>query len=173
MKETNTKNLIVASLMTTLMCILSPWSIPVGPIPVTLGVFCVFLSAMLLPGYYSLLSIGAYIGIALMGLPVCSGFNGGTAAILGPTGGYIVGYIFIAFFTALGKKSSHLPLTLISMLAGLACCYAVGTAWFMFITGRDLMQSLALCVIPFIPFDIIKGAASVAIRVLLRKRIRI
>ena len=163
--------LAMAAVLTAVMCVLAPFSIPIGPVSITLGVFCVFLTALILPGYYSLLSVLAYVGLALLGLPVCSGFAGGPAAVFGPTGGYILGYFFIAFFTSLGARSQRLPVTALCMAAGLLLCYALGTGWFMFLTGRDLAISLALCVWPFIPADLAKGACALVFQRLLKNRL--
>lgn len=161
----------MAALLTAVMCVLSPFSIPIGPVSITLGVFCAFLIGLILPGYYSLLSVLAYIGLALLGLPVCSGFAGGPAAVFGPTGGYILGFVFIACITALGARSGRLPVTILAMAAGLFLCYALGTSWFMFLTGRDLTTALALCVWPFIPIDLAKGACALAFQRLLKNRL--
>jgi biotin transport system substrate-specific component len=85
--------------------------------------------------------------------------------IVGPTGGYIVGYVACAWIVGtlsarLGRRA--LPLA-VSMILGTAVLYFLGTAWFMFLTKRGLWESLALCVFPFLIGDAAKIAVSAAI----------
>ena len=84
--------------------------------------------------------------LGAVGIPVFAGFMGGPAVLLGKTGGYVIGYIFIALATALAvKRSGKLPVIGAAMLAGLLICYGFGTAWFMAVTGADLVSALGWC----------------------------
>ena len=88
---TTVKKITFTALMTAVMCILSPLSIPIGPVPITLSVACVFLCVYTLGAKLGSVACGIYILLGLVGLPVFSGFAGGPAKLFGPTGGYIVG----------------------------------------------------------------------------------
>ena len=91
--------------------------------------------------------------------------------MLGMTGGFIIGYIPCAWLTGLiyhrfgsnAKKSLKIFYMIIGMIAGTIALYALGTVWFVAITGMDIRAALAACVIPFIPGDFIKMAAVVMI----------
>lgn len=110
---------------------------------------------------YAAGSVAAYIVLGGFGVPVFAGFSGGPAVLFGPTGGYIFGYLFTAVLTALGARGGMHPVrTGIWMAAGLAVCYALGTAWFMAVMPYTLAQSLAACVTPFVVPDIVKGVAA-------------
>ena len=100
-KHSKIKDLSIIALFAAIMCILGPLSIPIGPVPISLTTFAVFLSVYLLGAKKSAISVIIYLLIGLTGLPVFSGFQGGVAKLAGPTGGYIIGYIAAAFLVGL------------------------------------------------------------------------
>ncbi|MDO4546127.1 MAG: biotin transporter BioY [Bacillota bacterium] len=173
--------LVLCGLFAALTAICSFITIPLGftPIPLNLGTLAVFLTGGILGKKYGSISIIVYVLLGAAGVPVFSGFRGGFSVLVGPTGGYIAGYIAAVFLIGLildkwfGKvrrsekrrNTKDLALCALSMIVGLTVCYALGTAWFMFSTGTDLWASLIACVIPFLPGDAIKIlAASILVR---------
>ncbi len=168
-----TRQMVNAALCTALLCVISPWSVVIGPVSLTLGVFGVFFAgAMLRPGY-ACLAVTAYIALGAMGLPVISNFRSGPAAVFGPTGGYLLAYPVMALLLSLAKKRSRsLWLHAAAIGAALAVMYTLGTAWFMAVTGTGLAASLAYCVMPFMLPDAAKGAAALALAAALQRRIR-
>ena len=159
-----TRNLVRAAVFAALTAILSQIVLPIGPVPFNLAVLGAYLSGCLLDPVWAFASQMVYLLLGLVGIPVFAGFSSGPSALLGPTGGYIVGYLFLALLTALafhwgGKWFLLLP----CMLGGLAICYLLGTGWFILTTGRSLTESLALCVLPFVLPDLCKGALALAI----------
>lgn len=171
MTKSKTKDLVLAGLLAAVIAVLAQISLPIGPVPFTLAVLGVFLTGLLLTPGWAMASISVYLVIGAIGLPVFSGFSGGPAVLVGPTGGYLVGYFFMALLPSLAVKK-QLPTWAIAVatLLGLVCCYALGTAWFMFLTGNGLAASLAMCVTPFLIPDFVKVAAAVALSGALRKR---
>ena len=146
------------AILAAFLCVLSPWSIPIGDIPVTLATFALYLIGGLTKKFDGLLVVLVYIFIGIIGIPVFSSFRGGIGVVLGATGGYIIGYlpavIIISFLTCINKKQFFwYPL---SMVLGTIICYFVGTIWYMFQTENSLAYALTVCVVPFIIFDIIK-----------------
>ena len=97
MKKLTIYQMATCAIMAALMCILGPLSIPIGPVPVSLTNLVVLLAAVLLGAKLSTVSAVVYILLGLVGLPVFSGFQGGVAKLAGPTGGYIIGFIFLSF----------------------------------------------------------------------------
>ena len=151
------------AMMTAILCLLGPMSIPIGPIPVSLSVLGVLLIPYVLPVKQSLAAVSLYILLGLFGLPVFSGYSGGPAKLFGPTGGYIIGYlpmVLIAglLITRVAAKQWYWQIS--GMLLGLITCYALGSAWFMFLSKTTLSETLSLCVYPFIPIDLVKIAAA-------------
>lgn len=164
----NTRELVLCALCAALTCILAPISIPLSAgVPISLATFTVMLSGVLLGGRLGAVSQLIYVLLAAVGLPVLAGWTGGIGIIAGMTGGYIVGYILLAFLTGLIYKpfsrstnmGTRLGFMALGMIVGTVALYALGTAWFMIVTGMTLRASLAACVLPFLPGDACKMAA--------------
>ena len=157
----STKNMVLIALMTALMCILSPVSLPLPftPVPITLAVLIVYFCAYVLDPISSLICILIYFLLGLVGLPVFASYRSGLGVILGPTGGYLVGYLFIAYICSLvfSKFPKNIIYHVLAMTLSVAICLILGTFWFVFRKeGVTFIQGLSLCVIPFIPGAIIK-----------------
>jgi biotin transport system substrate-specific component len=155
-------NLILSALFSGITAICAWITIPTA-IPFTLQTLAIFLMAQLLPLKYSLISVGIYIAMGIVGLPVFSGFQGGAGVLLGPTGGYITGFVFIILITGLvAKRESKKPFAKLSaMTSGLLLCYLFGTLWFMLTAKATFLSAVIICVVPYVVFDIAKMALSV------------
>jgi biotin transport system substrate-specific component len=111
------------------------------------------------------LACGVYLLLGAVGLPVFSGFQGGPGVLLGPTGGYLLGFLLLALcYWLLQKKLGQLP----ALLLGLLLCYGCGTAWFYWMYGGSLWAVLMNCVIPYLIPDGIKLLLAVTVRKRLR-----
>lgn len=129
--------------------------LPLTPVPVTLAFFMVFVIGGVLGPYHGTLCILVYILMGLVGLPVFAGFK--SAALLGPTGGYIIGYMPMAAIVGLFFKLSDKTLVQIAgMLLGMSASYFCGMVWYAIISGVTLLQSFMLTVLPFVLADIFK-----------------
>ncbi len=175
MKTTDTRRLVFCALFTALIVILSQLQAPIGPVPVSLATLGVMLSGLLLGWRYGALAVGAYILLGAVGVPVFAGFQGGAGRLLGPTGGYIVGYLFYAMISGLSlpRLQERFWGRCVLLLWGTAVCYVLGTAWFVQTSGRTLGESLTLCVIPFLPGDAAKILLASFLVPRLRKAMRI
>ena len=138
-------------------------AIPAGDIPITLQTFAVFVISALLGGNASLMALFVYILMGLIGLPVFSGMTGGPGRILGPTGGYLIGFLFtILIVGAFSRRFNRQPLILaISMALGMVACYSFGTVWFAAVymgslNAVSLGTALLKCVVPYIIPDAVK-----------------
>lgn len=167
-----TRDLVLCALCAALTCILAPISIPLAAgVPISLATFAVMLSGVLLGARLGAVSQLIYVLLAAVGLPVLAGWTGGIGIITGMTGGYIVGYILLAFLTGLiyqpFSRSTNMGVRIgfmsLGMIIGTAALYTLGTAWFMFITGMTLQESLAACVLPFLPGDFCKMFAVIVV----------
>ena len=167
--------MIQAALFAALTAVFSQIALPLPftPVPVNLATLAVMLAGGILGMRFGLISQVIYVCLGLVGLPVFAQFTGGAGIVLGPTGGYIAGYILSAGLAGLlfdrlssGKNGTGVcaGIYAVSLLA----CYLPGTLWFMVVTGSGLIPSLMMCVIPFLPGDALKIAAAV----LLTKRLR-
>lgn len=161
-KNTKLKNILQISMFAIFLSACSMFSIPLT-IPITMQSFGVFLACLLIGGKNGTCSITLWILLGLIGLPVFSGYKSGLSALLGPTGGYIVGFVFIGImmwiFELINNKSQSLKI--ISMVFGIIICYTFGTIWFVIVytisnNPISIIKALSICVLPFISFDIIK-----------------
>lgn len=173
-KTITIKKMAIVSLMTAVLCILSPISIPVfiSPVPISLGVLAIYLTAYVLNPIESLISVVLFILLGMAGLPVFSGYSGGLGKILGPTGGYIIGFLFTVYISSLFihfKKGIHIDI--IGMILGLSLCYLLGTIWFSYQQGKGFIASLLLCVVPFLIGDALKIAIAAIIGPEINKRL--
>ena len=172
MKKRSTYLLVLCAFFAALTAVFSQLAIPIGPVPINLATLSVFLAGTILGSKWGALSQVVYVLLGIFGLPVFAQFKGGLGVIAGPTGGYIAGYIAAAWlvgFLCERLKKNTLRMVL-SMIAGMALCYLMGTIWFMWSTKTALLQSLMLCVVPFLIGDGLK-IAFVAVLVPRLKRI--
>ena len=154
----STRNMTLMALFTALTCVLGPMSLPIGPVPISLTNLVLYLSLYLLGTQRAALSLVVYLLIGAVGLPVFSGFSGGLSKLAGPTGGYIVGFLLMVLVAGVFVDRSggkFLP-DLGGMILGTALCYALGTAWFVYLMNCSLWYALTVCVFPFIAADLAK-----------------
>ena len=172
-KKLTTYQMAVTALMAAALCVLGPLSVPIGAIPISLSNFVICLTAWLLGPKFGTLSVAVYLLIGLVGVPVFSGYGAGIAKLAGPTGGYLVGYLLLAFIGGLFiEKSKGQPVIAgIGLVLGDAACYVLGTAWFVFQMQCELGYALSVCVYPFIALDLAKIVVSCIVGALLRKRL--
>lgn len=168
------KNLVLTAIIAAVLCVVAPFSLPIGAIPLSFATLAVFLISCISPPKRSVASVIVYILLGAAGLPVFSGFVGGFQQIAGLTGGYIIGYIPCAFAVSyLTNKFENSKIIFpLSMTLGIAVCYLCGAVWYSIQTDTDFLASLAVCVLPFIAGDIIKIIAASAIGITLKTRLK-
>ncbi len=164
----NVKAMTLTAVCAAIICVIAPWQIPVGAVPITLATFAVYMISAVTGPIRAAAAVAIYILLGSVGVPVFAGFKGGFNAVAGVTGGYIIGYLPCAFIIGLlcskissGKTSkARFWVYPASMAVGTVLLYAVGTAWYCIAAGVELAPALAACVFPFIPLDIVKIAAA-------------
>ena len=160
------------ALMTVTLCVCTWICIP-GPVPFTLQTFAVFAAAELLGGRMAFRAVSAYLVMGAVGLPVFSGMTGGLGVLLGPTGGYLWGFLLIPLTVWLAERfGSRQGFRLAAHLTGLALCYGVGSAWYAVTGGVGLAAALLVCVVPFVVPDLVKLALALMLGRALRRHIR-
>ena len=146
------------ALFTALLCAVAPFSVAIGPIPLSFATLAIYLAAGTLGWKYGVLSVALYIVLGAVGLPVFSNFGGGFHKIAGVTGGFIVGYIPLALAAGLSSRISEKKrwLYALGMVIGTVLMYTCGVAWFMLQTEASLAAALLACVTPFLIGDALK-----------------
>lgn len=184
--NTRTKEITLIGLMTAVLCIAGPISLPLpfSPVPVTLGFLAIYFAAYLLGMKRAVVCCIVYLLLGFVGLPVFSGFTSGPGKLMGPTGGYMVGYIFLALISGffVDKWNGQIVWSFIGMVLGTAVCYSFGTLWLAYQLyhgsggsqgfGASLAVAFAAGVLPFIVGDLVKMAVCLAIGSQVRVRVR-
>lgn len=167
----NNKNkiykLTLTALMTAVICVIAPYSIPIpiSETPITLATFAVYITALVLGWKLASLSVIIYILIGIVGVPVFSSFGSGLQKVVGPTGGYLMGYIAAAFIAGwFADRFEKKPvLHVIGLALGTIAIYTLGTIWMKYSLNLSFKGALTAGVLPYIPLDIIKIIAAMAI----------
>ena len=178
-KKFTTLDMAYVGIFAAMIAVCSWISIPFT-IPVTLQTMAVCITAGLLGTKRGILTITVYLLIGFVGVPVFSNFSAGVGQLMGPTGGYLIGFIFTVLTVGaatefFGDKIWVYPL---SMIVGIAVLYAFGTAWYIIIYNRanadavTVSSALAMCVVPFIIPDLIKIALATFFCKALKKHIK-
>lgn len=172
-----TKDLVLTAMMAAVTAVFSQIIIPLpfSPIPFSLGILAVFLSGAVLDKKYAVLAQVTYVLLGAVGLPVFAGFHGGLGAVVGPTGGYLIAYPLMAFFTAwiaekIGRNQwfCYYP----GMALGLLVCYGFGTVWLAVAGKMSFGAALMAGVVPFAVFDVIKIVIAAALAFAVNKVLR-
>jgi biotin transport system substrate-specific component len=167
--------MVYASLFAALTAVGAFVAVPIGPVPIVLQNMFVFLAGLLLGSRWGLTSVGVYLLAGACGLPVFAGGLGGIGRIVGPTGGYLIGYLPTVFL--IGKISNRVhPRALfdvLAMICGSVALYTCGIVWLKILTGMTVAKTLAVGMVPFLIGDALKIAAAAAIAKALRPIIRL
>ena len=159
-QKIRTKQMVLIALMTAVTCVLGPLSIPLpfSPVPISLTNFAIFLAIFILGMKNGTISFIIYLLLGAVGVPVFSSFRGGLQVLAGPTGGYLIGFIFLALIMgfALDHFDRKLVPTIIGMIIGMAVCYAFGTVWLAKLLSLSFKEGLMMGVIPYLPGDAAK-----------------
>ncbi|WP_431731797.1 biotin transporter BioY [Aceticella autotrophica] len=154
------KDMVLAALFAALTFIMGFISIPLpfSPVPITGQTFAVMLAGNLLNPLTAFFSLFVFDLLGAVGIPVFAGLRGGLGILLGPTGGYLIGFPIAALVISLLLKRRKLNfITLMSVnIIGLIIIYLIGVSYLSIITGMNLNKALIAGVYPFIPGDLIK-----------------
>jgi biotin transport system substrate-specific component len=169
-------DLVLISVSAALITICSWISIPLGPVPFTLQTLGILAVMLTVGGRRGTIAILVYLALGAVGVPVFAGFKGGIMSFIGPTGGFLIGFVFGALVYWLLeklflKKLMTTPVkTWISGMLGFlvfeVVMYIVGVIWFMTVYAAQtgpvgLATVMSWCVIPFIIPDIVKMVVAV------------
>lgn len=159
-QKIKTKQMVLIALMTAVTCVLGPLSIPLpfSPVPISLTNFAIFLAIFVLGMKNGTISFIIYLLLGAVGVPVFSSFRGGLQVLAGATGGYLIGFIFLALIMgfALDHFDRKLVPTIIGMIIGMAVCYAFGTVWLAKLLSLSFKEGLMMGVIPYLAGDVAK-----------------
>jgi biotin transport system substrate-specific component len=166
------KQMVYASLFGAMTAIGAFIVIPLQPVPITLQTFFTGLAGALLGGYAGALSQMVYLLLGVIGMPVFAGGRAGLGILLGPTGGYLIGFIAGAY--VIGKmvearKEAGLVWIALSLAAGDLIIYSLGTLQLSLVAHLSLAKAILVGVVPFLAGELLKLVAASLVSVKLRK----
>ncbi len=139
------------------------WAIPLPftDVPVTLQVFFVLMAGGLLGFRWGAATVLEYLLLGLAGLPVFAGGRAGVVALLGPTGGYLIGFVAAAALVGGVTERTHRGWAVAgALMAAVALIHGCGAAWWHLMHGAPWMMTLQMAVLPFLPVDALKAVAA-------------
>jgi len=157
--------MVLASLMAALTAVGAYIHIPIGPVPIVLSTLFVVLSGLLLGSRWGMASMGLYLLVGAIGMPVFAGGKGGFAHFFGPTGGYLFGYILASWITGFISEKSRglLVLDILAVLVGSLAIYGLGVPWLKMVTQLSWSKTLMVGVVPFLIGDAVKACVVVVL----------
>ncbi|THV16476.1 biotin transporter BioY [Rhizobium rhizophilum] len=150
---------------TGVLALASQISVPMVPVPITLQTFAITMIGVLYGWRLGALTVLAWLGEAMMGLPVLAGGSGGLAPFVGPTAGYLVSFPIIAalagYLAEKGWTGERMVKSFVAHLSANILCLVIGGAWLAWLIGAE--KGLALGVTPFILGAVLKSALAAAL----------
>lgn len=161
------------ALFTALLCIMGPLSIPIGPVPISMTNLGIYFALYALGWKRGTISYLVYLLLGLAGIPVFSGFSGGAGKLLGPTGGYLIGFILLAVISGflIDIFCEKKYLCILGMVIGLIIAYIFEILWLVWQMQMGLAAAVVAGVIPFLIGDALKIALAVSLGPVIRKQL--
>ncbi|MCO1599896.1 biotin transporter BioY [Desulfosporosinus nitroreducens] len=170
------RRMVYASMFGALTAAGSLITIPMQPVPITLQTLFTGLAGVLLGGYAGALSQVVYVLLGVIGLPVFSGGKAGLGTLIGPTGGYLIGFIVAAYVIGKmveAKKEPGLAWLGLSLVVGNLVIYTLGVAQLSLVAHLSIPKALLAGVVPFLVGDVLKLVATALIGLKLRNQVKI
>jgi biotin transport system substrate-specific component len=157
--------MVLASLMAALTAVGAYLHIPLGPVPIVLTNLFVLLAGLLLGSRWGLTSMGVYLMVGAIGMPVFAGGKGGLVHFFGPTGGYLLGFALAAWVVGLISERCHgiLGWEIVAVIFGLISIYGVGVPWLKVVSHLSWSKTLMVGVVPFLAGDAAKASVALVI----------
>ena len=171
--ENRIRRITYTALICAMLCVISPLSIPIGAVPISLATFGVMLGVYVAGTSTTVTACLIYLIIGAAGLPVFSGFGAGIGKLTGPTGGYLIGYLLLAAVSGIIIKlaKGNRLIEFAGFVIGNLLLYALGTAWLAYAASLSFKAALLAGVLPFIPGDLLKVAAAMFIGSVVKSRL--
>ena len=165
-----TKDMVLTGMLTAVLAVLSIIQIPMpSGVPITLQTFAVALCGYVLGKKKGTLATVLYVVIGTIGIPVFAGMTGGFSCLIGPTGGFIYGFIFLAFFSGAGMKNKNKVISVAFGVVGLAICHLLGALQFSIVTSTGFGASIMLVSVPYLLKDVLSVIGAMVVAIAVRK----
>lgn len=169
------RDVVLIGMMAAVICVAGPISLnlPFTPVPISLTNLAIYFVLYVIGTKRAVLSYCIYLLIGMIGLPVFSNFSGGFQKLAGPTGGYLIGFIFMAAISGffIDRWYDKPIISFAGMWIGKVVSSAFGTAWLAYSTNLTFMAALISGVFPFLMGDLVKTAVVAVVGPMVRKRL--
>ena len=172
--DVSIKPVVYSALFIALISIGAMIAIPVGPVPIVLQNMFVLLAGLILPPAWAAGCVAVYLLMGFAGLPVFAGGTSGIGKVFGPTGGYLLSYLPVAFLTSVisGSGEKHLVRDYAAAIAGMTVIFMFGVPWLKWVLAVSWEKAMVVGMYPFLPGAVLKMVAAVMIARKLRPLIR-
>jgi biotin transport system substrate-specific component len=176
---TEARRTATTALLAALLAGSTLFAIPLQPVPITMQVFIVVLIALLVEPAWAALAVGTYLLIGAAGLPVFAGFHGGVSKLVGPTGGFLFGFLVGAVAGAWARRAlerrgvSRIAADIVAAAVVIIVVYLLGWSQLALVAHLTPLQAFAAGVAPFVVIDILKAVGAVAVADGVRRAARI
>ena len=182
--NSNVRSMTQIAVFTAVLCVFAPltFTLPISPVPIVIVNLFIYIFSVILGSKKALMGFFVYLLLGAVGLPVFSNWNSGVGHILGPTGGYLIGYIFCLFGASLGNefgqkisynKIVKTTVLVLGMAAGTFLCYVLGSFWLSYVNGIDFYAAFIMGALPCVPGDAVKIVIAVILSESLKERIKV
>lgn len=171
-KKLSAREIVIVGLGAALMGVFSQLSIPIPTVPLTLQIFGAIMLAVILESKLATLAMIVYTLIGGIGIPVFANFNRGFSAIVGPTGGYILGFIVLAYIVGKAAEQKNKSVLIVGAYMGLILQYMIGTLQLKIVLKMSVGEAMIAGVYPFILKDLILTGVAVVVALQVKKQVR-
>ncbi len=181
-RASRTRSIAFCALSIAVLAVCAWVTVPFGPVPFTLQTFAVAFVVLALRPKEALASLGGYLLLGAVGLPVFSGMRGGLGVLAGPTGGFLWGFLAgaavalgaLAVLRGVARRgaAAETAVSALALALFLAVTYAIGWAQLMLVSGMGPAEAFAVGVAPFLVVDVCKMAAAVVVALAVKRAVR-
>ncbi|SHN35992.1 biotin transporter BioY [Gracilibacillus kekensis] len=174
MQSSKLRAIILSSIFAAITAILAQMEIPLPLVPISGQTLAVGLTATIIGSRLGAVAMVCYMMLGAIGLPVFAGFGGGPQVLVGPTGGYIIGFIFAAYVTGkiLEKTTFTIAMAMVANTVGMVITLAFGMVQLKFVADLSWAAALAGGVYPFLVVGLIKAFLASWIGIIVRRRLQ-
>lgn len=173
-KNNSLESIVIIGVFTAMAAVIS--ALPIGfnilGVPATLQTFAMSFLGFVLGSKKGSIAVAIYILIGFIGVPVYSQFTAGPSILFGMTGGFLFGFIPLAFICGLSYKFKNPIIKIIIPITGLFICHGIGIIQFSLVTDMKIAASLAAVSLPYIPKDILSVFLSYIVAISIRKALK-
>ena len=162
--ENRIQNMVFVAMFAAIIAVLAQIAIPVpGSVPVTLQTAAIALCGFILGKKLAPVAVCVYIALGAVGVPVFAGFKGGAAVLVGMTGGFLWGFILMAFLCGVAMRVSNRVVSIVIAVASIAACHLPGVLQFSFVFGRTVAESFLIASAPYLLKDMLSVLVAYAL----------